>query len=148
MVRYALVTPAAIAGQSAPSEAEIARYYQTNAARYAATQKRDITQVIVADQAGANALAARAKGGASLADAARAAGLEASVQKGVDKATYATQSTPAVADAVFGAAQGAVVGPVRGPLGFIVARVDAVTQVAGKTLAPVSYTHLTLPTKA
>ena len=137
VVRYALVTPASIAGQSAPSEAEIARYYQTNQSRYAATQKRDVTQVIVADQAGANALAARAKGGASLADAARAAGLEASVQKGVDKATYATQSTPAVADAVFGAAQGAVVGPVRGPLGFVVARVDAVTQVAGKTLAQV-----------
>lgn len=137
VVRYALVTPASIAGQSAPSEAEIARYYQTNQSRYAATQKRDVTQVIVADQAGANALAARAKGGASLADAARAAGLEASVQKGVDKATYATQSTPAVADAVFGVAQGAVVGPVRGPLGFVVARVDAVTQVAGKTLAQV-----------
>ncbi|MGE7204759.1 SurA N-terminal domain-containing protein [Sphingomonas sp. NPDC019816] len=135
VVRYALVTPASVAAQSAPTDAEIARYYQTNAARYAATQKRDITQVIVADQAGANALAARAKGGTSLADAARAAGLEASVQKGVDKATYATQSSPAVADAVFGAAQGAVIGPVRGPLGFVVARVDAVTQVPGKTLA-------------
>ena len=135
VVRYALVTPSAIAAQSAPTDAEIARYYQTNAARYAATQKRDVTQVIVADQAGANALATRAKGGASLAEAARAAGLEASVQKGVDKATYATQSAPAVADAVFGAAQGAVVGPIRGPLGFVVARVDAVTQVPGKTLA-------------
>lgn len=84
--------------------------------------------MIVADQAGANALATRAKGGASPAEAARAAGLEASVQKGVDKATYATQSAPAVADAVFGAAQGAVVGPIRGPLGFVVARVDAVTR--------------------
>ncbi|WP_312489649.1 SurA N-terminal domain-containing protein, partial [Sphingomonas sp.] len=135
VVRYALVTPASVAAQSAPTDAEIARYYQTNAARYAATQKRDVTQVIVADQAGANALAARAKGGTSLADAARAAGLEASIQKGVDKATYATQSSPAVADAVFGAAQGAVIGPVRGPLGFVVARVDAVTQVPGKTLA-------------
>lgn len=135
VVRYALVTPSAIAAQSAPTDAEIARYYQTNAARYAATQKRDVTQVIVADQAGANALATRAKGGTSLAEAARAAGLEASVQKGVDKATYATQSAPAVADAVFGATQGAVVGPIRGPLGFVVARVDAVTQVPGKTLA-------------
>ncbi|WP_314373968.1 SurA N-terminal domain-containing protein [Sphingomonas paucimobilis] len=135
VVRYALVTPSAIAAQSAPTDAEIARYYQTNAARYAATQKRDVTQVIVADQAGANALATRAKGGTNLAEAARAAGLEASVQKGVDKATYATQSAPAVADAVFGAAQGAVVGPIRGPLGFVVARVDAVTQVPGKALA-------------
>ena len=135
VVRYAVVNPAAVAAQSVPSDAEIARYYQSNQSRYAATQKRDVTQVIVADQAGANALAAKAKGGTSLADAARAAGLEASVQKGVDKAAYATQSSAAVADAVFGAAQGAVVGPVRGTLGFVVAKVDAITQVPGKTLA-------------
>ncbi|QXT36505.1 SurA N-terminal domain-containing protein [Sphingomonas sanguinis] len=134
VVRYAVVNPAAVAAQSVPSDAEIARYYQSNQSRYAATQKRDVTQVIVADQAGANALAAKAKGGTSLADAARAAGLEASVQKGVVKAAYAAQSSAAVADAVFGAAQGAVVGPVRGTLGFVVAKVDAITQVPGKTL--------------
>ncbi|MET4897612.1 SurA N-terminal domain-containing protein [Sphingomonadaceae bacterium jetA1] len=135
IVRYALVMPAAIAAKAVPSEAEIAAYYQKNQARYAAAQKRDVTQVIIADQAGATALAARAKGGASLNEAARAAGLEASAQKGVDKATYAAQSSAAVADAVFGAAQGAVVGPVRGTLGFVVAKVDAITQVPGKTLA-------------
>ncbi|WP_343528163.1 SurA N-terminal domain-containing protein [Sphingomonas sp.] len=134
-VRYALVDPAAVAAKATPSEAEIARYYQTNASRYAATQKRDVTQVIVIDQAGANALAAKTKGGASLAEAARAAGLEASVQKGVDKAAYAAQSSAAVADAVFGASQGSIVGPVRGSLGFVVARVDAIVQVPGKTLA-------------
>lgn len=134
-VRYAVVNTAAVAAQSTPSEAEIARYYQTNQSRYTATQKRDVTQVVVLDQAGANALAAKAKAGTSLADAARAAGLEASTQKAVDKAAYAAQSSTAVADAVFGAAQGAIVGPVRGTLGFVVAKVDAITQVPGKTLA-------------
>ncbi|MEJ8629285.1 peptidylprolyl isomerase [Sphingomonas sp. I4] len=130
-----MVNTAAVAAQSSPSDAEIARYYQTNAAKYAAAQKRDVTQVVVLDQAGANALAAKAKAGTSLADAARAAGLEASVQKGVVKAAYAAQSSAAVADAVFGAGQGAIVGPVRGTLGFVVAKVDAITQVPGKTLA-------------
>ncbi|WP_230481790.1 peptidylprolyl isomerase [Sphingomonas sp. Leaf21] len=134
-VRYAVVTPASVAASATPSEAEIARYYQSNQSRYAATQKRDVTQVIVADQAGANALAAKAKGGASLADAARAAGLEASTQKAVDKTAYAALASAPVADAVFGAAQGAVVGPVRGALGFVVAKVDAITQVPGKSLA-------------
>ncbi|MDR6147059.1 peptidyl-prolyl cis-trans isomerase D [Sphingomonas sp. SORGH_AS870] len=137
VVRYALVTPAAIAAKATPSEAEIARYYQSNQSRYAAAEKRDVTQVIVADQAGANALAAKAKGGTSLADAARAAGLEASVQKGLDKAAYAALASAPVADAVFAAAKGTVVGPVRGTLGFVVARVDGVTQVPGKTLAQV-----------
>lgn len=135
VIRYALISPATVAAQSTPGEAEIARYYQANQSRYTATQKRDVTQVIIADQAGANALAAKAKGGTSLADAARAAGLEASVLKGLDKAAYAAQGSAAVADAVFGAAQGAVVGPVRGPLGFVVAKVDAITQVPGKSLA-------------
>lgn len=134
-VRYALVDPAAVAAQSTPSDAEIARYYQTNQSRYAATQKRDVTQVVVLDQAGANALAAKVRSGTALADAARAAGLEASTQKSVDKAAYAAQASAAVADAVFAAGQGAVVGPVRGTLGFVVAKVDAITQVPGKTLA-------------
>jgi peptidyl-prolyl cis-trans isomerase D len=53
----------------------------------------------------------------------------------VEKAAYAGQSSTAVADAAFAAARGAVVGPVRGPLGWHVVRIEAVEQVAGKSLA-------------
>jgi peptidyl-prolyl cis-trans isomerase D len=134
-IRYALVTPEQVRAQSVPTEAEIAAAYQRDAAKYRATERRTIGQVIVADKAAADALAAKVRGGTSLADAARAAGLEASTLPAQDKAAYAVQTTAAVADAVFAAPRGAVIGPVRGGLGFIVARVDAVEQVAGRSLA-------------
>ena len=136
-IRYARVTPEQVAAQARPSEAEIAQAYAADRATYAATEKRTISQVVVLDQAGAQAIAAKVKGGTALAAAASAAGLEASVHKGVDRATYAGVTSPAVAGTVFGAARGAVVGPVKAPLGFVVAHVDAVEQVAGRTLAQV-----------
>lgn len=133
VARYALVTPASIAVQ--PTDAEIAAAYAADRAKYAATQKRTIAQVVFADQAGAQALAAKVRGGTDIAQAAGAAGLEASTQTGVDKPAYAAAASPALADAVFAAAQGSVVGPLRGPLGWTVARVVKVEQVAGRSLA-------------
>jgi parvulin-like peptidyl-prolyl isomerase len=134
VVRYAMITPEAVKAQAVPTDAEIAKTYQQDSARYAATEKRDITQVVVADQAGAAAIAAKVKGGASLADAARGAGLEASTQTGVEKAAYAGTTSAQVADAVFAAASGAVIGPVRTPLGWTVAKVDKIEKVAARSL--------------
>ncbi|HVF94869.1 MAG TPA: SurA N-terminal domain-containing protein [Sphingomonas sp.] len=134
VMRYALVTPAMVKAQATPTDAEIAAAYKADAAKYAGSEKRTITQVVVADQAGASAIAARVKAGASMADAARAAGLEALVQTDVDKATYAGTASPAIAENVFAGARGAVVGPVRGPLGWTIARVDSIRQVAGRSL--------------
>lgn len=136
VVRYALVTVDQVKARATPTEAEIAKAYAADSAKYAATEKRTIAQVIVADQAGANAIAAKVKGGASLQDAARAAGLESSTQT-VDKAAYAGTTSPAAADAAFAAQRGAVIGPIKGPLGWLVGRVDAIEQVKGKTLAEV-----------
>ncbi len=138
VMRYTLVTPAMVKAAAAPSEAEIAAAYRDDAQRFGATEKRDLTQVVVADRAGAVALADEVRGGTSLADAARGAGLEASTQTGVTSADYAASTTPAVAAAVFGAAKGSVVGPVKGTLGWIVARVDTVQQIPAKSLAEAS----------
>jgi peptidyl-prolyl cis-trans isomerase D len=135
VVRYAMVSPDQMKARATPSEEEIARSYAENRARYQPTQKRAITQVTVLTQQGATALAARVKQGTSLAEAARAAGLEPRTVAATEKAPYAAQTSAAVADAVFGAAQGGVVGPVRASLGYIVARVDSIEQVPGRTLA-------------
>jgi len=137
VARYAVVTPDQVRTQAAATDAEIAQAYAADRGRYAAAEKRTVTQVVVADQAGANALAARVRGGTAIAAAARAAGLEPSTQTGVDKSGYATLTSPAVAGAVFGAASGAVVGPVRGALGFVVAHVDRIEQVAARPLTAV-----------
>ena len=134
-IRYALISPAAVRARATPSDADIARQYRADAQKYAATEKRTITQVVVLDQAGATALAAKVKAGTPLAAAAAAAGLSPSTQPALARPALAGQTSPALADAVFAGRQGDVVGPVRGGLGFIVARVDKVEQVAGKTLA-------------
>ncbi|MBD8617737.1 SurA N-terminal domain-containing protein [Sphingomonas sp. CFBP 13728] len=134
IVRYAIVAPDRVKAQAVPTDAEIAKTYQQDRARYAATEKRTITQVVIADQAGATALAAKVKAGTSLVDAARAAGLEASTQAGVEKAAYAGTASAQVADAVFAAPSGAVIGPVRTQLGWTVAKVNKIENVAGRSL--------------
>lgn len=135
VIRFARVTPEQVKARATPTEAEIAAAYKQDGGRYAATEKRGVTQVVVLDQAGAQAIAAKVKGGQDLAAAARAAGLEPSTLAALDKATLAQRTSQALADAVFGAAKGAVVGPVRGSLGYAVVKVDTVQQVAGRTLA-------------
>lgn len=133
-LRYAIISADAVKAEATPTEQEIATTYNADRTRYLPTEKRSIVQVLVADQAAANALAAKVKGGASLESAATAVGLSAATIKDVAKASYAAQGSPALADAVFAAVKGSVVGPVRTPLGFAVARIDAITQVAGKSL--------------
>ena len=134
VARYAIVRAADVAANAKPTEAEIAAAYKSQAARFAASEKRSITQVVVLDQAGANAIAAKVKAGTPIDAAARAAGLEPSKFTGLDKAALARQTAPAVADAAFAAAKGAVIGPVRSPLGWHVARVDTVEAVPAKSL--------------
>ncbi len=134
VIRYAVVTPDQVKAQSTPTDAEIAAAYKAQAARFAATERRTIQQVVILDQAGAAAIAAKVKAGQSIADAAKAAGLEASTRTDVDKQAYAATSSSSVADALFAAPKGAVVGPVQSPLGFTVATVQAIDHVAAKSL--------------
>lgn len=133
-IRYAVVRAADVIATAKPTDADIAQAYKQQSARFAATEKRTLAQVILPDQASANALATKVKGGTAIGDAARASGLEPTTLTGVEKAAFAQAANAAAADAAFGAAQGAVVGPVRTPLGWAVIRVDTIEQVAGKTL--------------
>lgn len=118
----------------ATSEQEIAAYYNANQATYAASQTRTISQAVVPDQAAANAVAARAKGGAGLA---AAAGANAAVTSLADQTrqAYADVAGDKVAAAVFAASAGAVVGPVQSDFGWVVAKVDGVKAQGGKSLA-------------
>ncbi len=134
VIRYAIVTPASVAAQVAPSDTEVQAAYRANAARFAASQTRTVAQVVIADQAAANRVAQAVRGGQALAAAASAIGLEATTLTGQTRGQLAGRTSPAVADAAFGAQQGAVAGPIPSPLGFVVLKVEAVTQVPGKTL--------------
>lgn len=135
ILRYAIVRPAQFKAQSAATEDEVAKAFAASGPRYAATEKRSLHQLVLLDQAAANAAAAEVKGGKSLADVAKARGLEPRAFDAVEKGALAKETSVAVAEAAFAAPQGATVGPVRGPLGWVVLHVDTVTPIAAKTLA-------------
>lgn len=138
VVRYALFgrddAPAA-----APTDAEIAAFYQANAASYGARETRVLQQVILPDQAAANAFVAKVRGGTPFAAAAQAAGFTtADTNIGdVTREALAKQASPAVATAAFAAPSGQIAAPVKGDLGWYVVKVDAVKTVAARPLAAV-----------
>lgn len=134
VIRYAVVRPDQFAESAKATEAEIAAAYKQDAAKYAASTKRTLVQVIVADQNAANALAAKIKGGETIAAAAQGAGLQPSTIADAQKESFARASSPQIADAAFAAAQGGVVGPLRSPLGWHIVRVEKVEQIPAKTL--------------
>ncbi|GAO38220.1 hypothetical protein SCH01S_10_00300 [Sphingomonas changbaiensis NBRC 104936] len=134
VVRYALLSRPAFEAAAQPSEAEIAQAYQAKKADYAPKETRTITQVILPNEAAARALAEKVSSGTSMADAARALGLESVTLNDQTRDAYAEASSPAIAATVFSTPQGKVAAPARSGLGWHVARVDKITSVPGKTL--------------
>lgn len=135
VVRYATVLPEALRAQQTASEAEIADAYAKSGKRYAATEKRGVRQLVVLDQATATRIAGEVKGGKSLADAAKAAGLDPTNFDGIEKPELARQTSAAIADAAFAAAQGSVVGPIKSSLGWHILVVEKIEKIAAKSLA-------------
>ncbi len=133
-IRYAVVDDHALRNLPAPTDAEIARRYQANAAQYAPGETRSITQVILQTEAAARAFAAEVKAGKTIEAAAGAKGLIPARIADKTKAQLATDTSSAVADAVFAGAQGKVIEPAKGALGWVVARIDAIARKPGKTL--------------
>lgn len=134
-ISYAIFDKSIITARANPSEADIAAYYKANAAKYAASQTRNISQVIVPTEAAAKSVVAQVTAGKSLAEVANGLGLAVTTMNNVAKANLAGTASPAIADAVFAAAKGTVAKPARGKLGWAVVRVDAINQVAAKSLA-------------
>ncbi len=136
VVRFARIGPEQVANVSATDQ-EIEAYYKANQTVYATKDTRDLTQVVVPDQATANAIAARAKAGAKLAAAAAPAGANAAVSSpmGQTREAYAAVAGAKVAAAAFSAPSGAIVGPVQSDFGWTVIKVESVKTIGGKSLA-------------
>jgi peptidyl-prolyl cis-trans isomerase D len=134
-LRIARIGPDQVANVTA-SDDEIAAYYKAHQADYAAKETRSVSQVLVQDQATANAIAERAKGGAALAAAAAPAGPSAAVSSLSDQTrdAYASVAGQSAAAAVFGASSGAIVGPLKTSFGWAVIKVDSVKTESGKSL--------------
>jgi peptidyl-prolyl cis-trans isomerase D len=125
VVRYALFDDSALKSVPAPTEAEIAARYNADKAKYAASETRRFTQLVVPTEAGARAILAEVAKGTSLDKAAAEKGLSTASIAAVDKAGLAGQASQAVADAAFAAAKGSIAGPARSGLGWHLMRVDA-----------------------
>ncbi|MBV9527687.1 peptidyl-prolyl cis-trans isomerase [Sphingomonas sp.] len=135
-LRFALITPDSVANVTA-SDQEIAAYYNANQATYGSRDTRTLSQVVVQDQKTAQAIADRARNGSTLAAAAAPAGSGAAVSSLPDqtKQAYASVAGDRVAVAAFSENAGAIIGPIESDFGWVVAKVDSVKAVAGKSLA-------------
>lgn len=136
VLRIARIGPEQVAGAAA-SDQEIATYYNQHKDVYAPSATRSLGQVVVPDQATANAIAQRAKGGQSLAAAAAPAGSNAAVTTLSDQTSqaYAGVAGQKTAAAVFAAPSGAIVGPLHSDFGWVVVKVESVKAATGRTLA-------------
>ena len=136
VVRFARIGPDQVANVAATDQ-EVEAYYKANQSAYAAKETRDFTQVVVPDQATANAIAARAKAGARLAAAAAPAGANAAVSSPAaqTREAFASVAGDKVAAAAFSAPSGGIVGPVQSDFGWAVIKVESVKTIGGKSLA-------------
>jgi peptidyl-prolyl cis-trans isomerase D len=137
VIRYASYTEAAIGAIPAPTDAEIQARYTANAAEYAASEKRRITQLVLPTEAAAKAVMAEITGGKSLEASASGKGLAAASLGLLSQDQLSGQSSPAVATATFAAKSGVVAGPVKSGLGWHLMRVDAVEGKPARSLADV-----------
>ena len=136
-IRYATIDESALGDALNPTDAEIAARYERDRAQYAASETRTITQLIVPTKAAADALRQRIEGGASFAAVASEAGLRPTTLDNVEKSAVRSQASEAVANAYFSTPRGSITQPVRSPLGFHIARIDAVTSQPARSLASV-----------
>jgi peptidyl-prolyl cis-trans isomerase D len=134
-LRFAVIGNETLKVNAVPSAAEIAERFKRDAAKYAASEKRAVTSFVVPTEDAAKALAARIRGGAALEAVAREAGFAASQSEARDREAMSGATSFAFAQNAFKAAQGGVVEPAQGPIGWYVARVDAIQRTPARDLA-------------
>lgn len=137
VIRYAVFGPEDLDARIEPTDEEIAARYDEDGARYAASETRRLSQLIVPTREAANAIRARVTGGGSLEAAAREAGFDVAALGPLSQAEYAAQASADVARAAFAARRGELAAPARSALGWHVVRVDAVERTPARSLAQV-----------
>ncbi len=134
VLRFAEFGEDALGATPDPTEKEIAARYERDKEKYAPSETRVFSQLIVPTEQAAKTIVARVVAGGSLEAAARAAGLEVAKIGPLTKEKLSSQASSDVANASFAAADKAIAAPARSGLGWHVMRVDQVEKIAGKTL--------------
>lgn len=132
VLRYALIGRDQVAAAATSSEADIRKAYDSAPDKYAARETRNLSQVVLPDEAKARAFKAQLGGGKSFEDVAKAAGFSASDVAMGDKtkALYTEQSGPQAADTVFALPEGGVTDPVKSQFGWNVVKVNKISKIA------------------
>jgi peptidyl-prolyl cis-trans isomerase D len=133
-ISYVLFDRSIVDAKSAPTAPEIAQYYKENAAKFGASKTVNISQMIVPTQAAAKSVTDKIAAGQSLVQVAKSVGLEVTNSSDLSKEAISNTSSKAVADAVFAASKGSVATPAKGSLGWYIIQVDAVNNIAAKSL--------------
>ncbi len=137
-LRYVGFDAGIVEDRIAPTDAEIAARFERDAAQYAASETRRVTQLIVPTQQAADAMRERAQSGASLESLAGEAGFSTTSLGPVTKDELSESANEGVANSVFSAARGSIANPARSALGWHVIRVDNIATKAARTLAQVT----------
>ena len=135
VLRIAKIGPEQVANIEA-TDREIADYYNQNKALYAPKETRVISRVVVPDQAAAQAIVNRVRGGQTFAAASAPAGFSAAdISVGPQTREQLTElAGQQVTAAAFAAQDGAIVGPIPTDVGWNVVKIDGITREGGKSL--------------
>ena len=137
-LRFAIFNSGNLKANLTPAPDEIAARYEETREQYAARESRDVTSFTVPTEEGARALIAQVEAGQSIEAVARDAGFNTTQVVDRDREQFSAGASFAAAEAVFAAEEGEVVGPAQSTLGFVVARVDKITNTPERTLAEVT----------
>ena len=129
--RYAPIDREAILAKVAVTDAEVQADYTKNADSYGAVEQRNLLQLVLPDEAKAQAFAAAVRGGQTFAAAAaKATGASATdIALGqLSASRFASATSKPLADQVFAVAPGSLVGPVKTDFGWNVVKVEGITK--------------------
>jgi peptidyl-prolyl cis-trans isomerase D len=125
------LTPEEFAKGITITDEQVQAEYDTRKAEFETPETRTVEQVVVQDQARADAVVAAVKSGKPFADAVK----EATGGDPVDLGTVAKDAMPAaIADQTFALGADAVSEPIKSPFGIHVVHVKAITPGATKSL--------------
>ncbi|MEM6586792.1 MAG: peptidylprolyl isomerase, partial [Pseudomonadota bacterium] len=137
-IRFAVLNSDNLTADITPTQTEIAERFEATKDQYAARESRDITSFTVPKQEGANALVEQIRAGKSLDVAARDAGFNTTQALDRDQEQVSSTVSYAAAQAIFATVEGEVADPAQTTLGYIIARVDKITNIPERTLDDVS----------
>lgn len=120
---YVALTPATMAETDKVTDEEISRYYEANRAEFTTPERRAVQQVVFPDRAAADAAETAIRNGASLADAAKAAGRQVADLGTIGRAELGNGT---LADAAFSAQPNVPTAVVDGPFGPVILEATSV----------------------